>query len=255
MAKLVKKKILGLIPTRLGSKRLPAKALLPINNYPLIVHVYKRALLSKKLDDVVVCCDDQKIFKIVKSYGGKVILTSKRHLNGTERIAEAYKILKKKYDLIVDIQGDEPLINPFQIDQVIKFHIKNRKTDIILPSLKIKSTNNENIIKVIKDQKKNVLYLSRSTIPHGFKKKNLHTQKHLSIISFKPNALLQFAKSKPTNLEKIEGIELLRALEIGLKIKSPELDGDSFSIDVKEDYLRAKIKFDTDKFFKLYKQI
>ena len=103
----------------------------------MIVHVYKRALLSKKLDNVVVCCDDQKIFKIVKSYGGKAILTSKRHLNGTERIAEAYKILKKKYDLIIDIQGDEPLINPFQIDQVIKFHIKNRKADIILPSLKI----------------------------------------------------------------------------------------------------------------------
>ena len=83
----------------------------------------------------------------------------------------------------------------------------------------------------------------------------MYTQKHLSIISFKPNALFQFAKSKPTKLEKIEGIELLRALEIGLKIKSPELEGDSFSIDVKEDYLRAKIKFDTDKFFKLYKQI
>ena len=249
------KKILGLIPTRLGSARLPAKALLPINNLPLIVHVYKRAKLSRKLHDVIVCCDDQKIFKVVKNYGGKAILTSKRHLNGTERIAEAYKILKKRYDLIIDIQGDEPLINPFQIDQVIKFHIKNSKADIILPSLKIKSTNNENIVKVIKDKKKNVLYLSRSTIPYGFRKKNLYTQKHLSIISFKPNALFQFAKSKPTKLEKIEGIELLRALEIGLKIKSPELDGDSFSIDVKEDYLRAKIKFDTDKFFKLYKQI
>ena len=251
----MKKRILGLIPTRLGSKRLPAKALLPINNFPLIVHVYKRALLSKQLDDVVVCCDDQKIFKVVKSYGGKVILTSKRHLNGTERIAEAYKILKKKYDLIIDIQGDEPLVNPLQIDQVIKFHIKNSKTDIILPSIKIKSTNNENIIKVIKDKKKNVLYLSRSTIPFGFRKKNLYTQKHLSIISFKPNALIQFAKSKPTNLEKIEGVELLRALEIGLKIKSPELSGDSFSVDVKEDYFRAKIKIETDKFFKLYKQI
>tara|TARA_B100001123_G_C15296472_1_gene1019396 strand:+ start:706 stop:1461 length:756 start_codon:yes stop_codon:yes gene_type:complete len=251
----MRKRVLGLIPTRLGSKRLPAKALLPINNYPLIIHVYKRALLSKKLDDVVVCCDDKKIFKVVKSYGGKAILTSKRHSNGTERIAEGYKILKRKYDFILDIQGDEPLINPFQIDQVIKFHIKNSKTDIILPSLKIKSTNNENIVKVIKDKEKNVLYLSRSAIPYEFKKKNLHTQKHLSIISFKPNALFKFAKSKSTNLEKIEGIELLRALEIGLTIKSPELKGDSFSIDVKEDYLKAKIKFQTDKFFKLYKRI
>ena len=251
----MKKKIIGLIPTRLGSVRLPAKALLPMGKYPLIVHVYKRVKLAKKLDDVVICCDDNKILKVAKKYGAKAILTSKHHVNGAERVCEAYNILKKKYDFVVDIQGDEPLINPFQIDQVIKFHIKNSKTDIILPSLKIKSTNNENIVKVVKDKKKNVLYLSRSTIPYGFKKKNLHIQKHLSIISFKPDALLHYAKFKPTNLEKIEGIELLRALEIGLKIKSPELDGDSFSIDVKEDYLKAKIKFETDKFFKLYKQI
>ena len=248
----MKKRILGLIPTRLGSKRLPAKALLPINNFPLIVHVYKRASLSKQLDDVIVCCDDQKIFKVVKSYGGKVILTSKRHLNGTERIAEAYKKLRKKYDLIIDIQGDEPLINPFQIDQVIKFHIKNSKTDIILPSLKIKSTNNENIVKVVKDKKKNVLYLSRSTIPYEFTKKNLHTQKHLSIISFKPKALIQFARSKPTNLEKVEGIELLRALEIGLRIKSPELNGDSFSVDVNQDLKRAINIMPYDQIRKLY---
>jgi len=248
----MKKRVLGLIPTRLGSKRLPAKALLPINNYPLIVHVYKRALLSKKLDDVVVCCDDQKIFKIVKSYGGKVILTSKSHVNGTERIAEAYKLLKKRYDIIVDIQGDEPLINPRQIDQVIKYHIKNSKTDIILPSLKIKSTHNENIVKVIKDKKKNVLYLSRSSIPYEFKKKNFHTQKHLSIISFKPKALIQFARSKATNLEKIEGIELLRALEIGLKIKSPELTGDSFSVDVNQDLKRAINIMPYDHIRKLY---
>ena len=248
----MKKRILGLIPTRLGSKRLPAKALLPINNYPLIVHVYKRALLSKKLDDVIVCCDDQKIFKIVKSYGGKVILTSKRHVNGTERIAEAYKLLKKRYDFIIDIQGDEPLINPLQIDQVIKYHIKNSKTDIILPSLKIKSTHNENIVKVIKDKKKNVLYLSRSSIPYEFKEKNFHTQKHLSIISFKPKALIHFARSKPTNLEKIEGIELLRALEIGLKIKSPELNGDSFSVDVNQDLKRAINIMPYDQIRKLY---
>ena len=248
----MKKRILGLIPTRLGSKRLPAKPLLPINNYPLIVHVYKRALLSKKLDDVIVCCDDQKIFKIVKSYGGKVILTSKRHVNGTERIAEAYKLLKKRYDFIIDIQGDEPLINPLQIDQVIKYHIKNSKTDIILPSLKIKSTHNENIVKVIKDKKKNVLYLSRSSIPYEFKEKNFHTQKHLSIISFKPKALIHFARSKPTNLEKIEGIELLRALEIGLKIKSPELNGDSFSVDVKQDLKRAINIMPYDQIRKLY---
>ena len=87
----MKKKFLGLIPSRLGSKRLPAKALLPINGYPLIVHVYRRAKLSKKLSDVVVCCDDKKIFNIVRKFNGKAILTSKSCLNGTERIAEGYK--------------------------------------------------------------------------------------------------------------------------------------------------------------------
>ena len=90
----MKQKILALIPTRLNSRRLPAKALLPINNIPLIMHVYKRALLSK-IDDVVICCDDKKIFNVVKKFGAKVIMTSKHHPNGTDRICEAFKKIKK----------------------------------------------------------------------------------------------------------------------------------------------------------------
>ena len=191
----MRKKIIGLIPTRINSRRLPAKALLPINNYPLIVHVYKRAKLSKMLDDVIVCCDDKKIFDTVMNYGCKVLLTSKKHKNGTERIAEGYKLLKKKYDYVIDIQGDEPLINPNQIDKVVKFHLKNSNMDIIVPSLKIKKTYNENIVKIVKDSYKNVLYFSRSTIPFTFKNKTKYLNKHLSIISFKPKALEFFSKS------------------------------------------------------------
>jgi 3-deoxy-manno-octulosonate cytidylyltransferase (CMP-KDO synthetase) len=249
------KRILGLIPSRMGSKRLHAKALLPINNYPLIVHVYKRAKLSKMLSDVYVCCDHKKIYETVKRYGGKAILTSKTHKNGTERIAEAYKLLNKKFDFILDIQGDEPLINPNHINDVINFHKNNFKTDIIVPSLKIKYSQNENIVKVIKDKNDNVLYFSRSSVPYNFKKKLPNLYKHLSIISFKPRSLQTYARSKQTFLEKIEGIELLRALEIGLKIKSPNLNGDSFSVDIKEDYLKAKIRFEKDRFYKLYKEI
>ncbi len=252
MVKLVKK-IIGLIPSRLGSKRLPAKALLKINDYPLVVHVYKRALLSKKLSDVYVCCDDKKIFNTVKSFGGQAILTSRKHKNGTERIEEAYKKLKKKYDLIIDIQGDEPLIDPLQIDKVIDFHLKNLKTDIVVPSLKIDQTENQNIVKIVKDINKNVMYFSRSTIPFNFENKKFPLFKHLSIISFKPEALKKYVKSKQTHLEKIEGIELLRGLEIGLNIKSPDFVGDSFSVDVKKDYVKAQIKFTKDKYFKHYK--
>ncbi|MDC0446024.1 3-deoxy-manno-octulosonate cytidylyltransferase [Candidatus Pelagibacter sp.] len=248
-----KMKAIGLIPTRLNSSRLPQKALLLIHNMPLVVHTYKRAKLSKNLDDLFICCDDKKIFNIVKKFGAKAIMTSKHHKNGTERINEAYKKLKKNYDLVVDIQGDEPLISPFHIDQVINFHNKNLNTDIILPTLKIKIKNNTNIVKVVKDRNNNVLYLSRGNVPFEFKKTVDWYYKHLSIVSFKPKALEKFTLSKKSRLEKIEDIELLRALEIGLKIKTLVLKGDSFSVDVPEDFEKASKVMTNDKFFKLYK--
>ena len=246
-------KILGLIPTRLNSTRLPQKALLPINKIPLVIHTYKRAKLSKKISDVYICCDDQKIKSTAKKFGAKVLVTSKNHKNGTERINEAYKKLKKKYDLIVDIQGDEPLISPYHIDKVVNHHIKNIKYDIILPTIQIKPSNNTNIVKVILNKKNEVMYLSRADIPLSFRKNKNKSLKHLSIISFKPSALEKFAMSGRTYLESIEDIELLRALELGLKIKSLKLRGDSFSVDVYDDYKKADLKMSRDKFFKIYK--
>ena len=248
-----KLKIIGLIPTRLNSTRLPQKALMEINKIPLVVHTYKRAKLSKLLDDVIICCDDEIILKKIKKFGAKGIMTSKYHKNGTERIFEAYKKINRKFDLVVDIQGDEPLVSPYHIDQVINFHIKNFKSDIILPTLKVKSKNNTNIIKVIKDKNNFVLYLSRGNIPFEYKNTTSNVDKHLSIVSFLPNALEKFALHKKTTLEKIEDIELLRALEIGLKIKSLSLKGDSFSVDVLKDFNRASKKMINDKYFKLYK--
>ncbi len=246
-------KVVGLIPTRLNSSRLPQKALLMIHKIPLVVHTYKRAKMSKKLDDLYICCDDMKIFKTVKKYKVKAIMTSKHHKNGTERINEAYKKLNVRYDLVVDIQGDEPLISPFHIDQVVKYHTKNIQSDIVLPNLKIKVKNNTNIVKVVKDIKNNVLYLSRGNVPFEFKNRVDWFNKHLSIVSFKPEALEKFSLNKKTPLEKAEDIELLRALEIGLKIKTLNLKGDSFSVDVPEDFEKASEVMTKDKFFKLYK--
>ena len=248
-----KKNVLGLIPTRLNSTRLPQKALLSINNMPLVVHTYKRAKLTKKLDDLYICCDDKKIFNAVKKFGAKVLMTSKHHQNGTERICEAYLKIKKKYDFILDIYGDEPLISPMHIDKVIDYHIKNPDADIILPYFNIKNTNNTNIVKLVVNKKNELMYLSRATIPFEFKSKSKFLKKHLSILSFKPKALEKFAEHAKTKLEKIEDIETLRALEIGLKVKTLELKGDSFSVDIYEDYTRANKKMRKDKFFKLYK--
>ena len=219
----------------------------------MVVHVYRRTKMSNLLDDVIVCCENKKVYEVLKKYNCKSIFTSKKHKNGTERIAEAYKKTKKKYDLVVDIQGDEPLVDPKQIDNVIKFHLKNFSSDIVVPSLKIPLSEDHNIVKIVKDRNLNVLYFSRLKIPYGFKKKNKYLNKHLSIISFRPKALLQFASTKQTYLEKIEGIELLRALEIGMKIKSPNLLGDSFAVEVKRDYIRAKNYIKSDKFYKFYR--
>ena len=219
----------------------------------MVVHVYRRTKMSNLLDDVIVCCENKKVYEVLKKYNCKSIFTSKKHKNGTERIAEAYKKTKKKYDLVVDIQGDEPLVDPKQIDNVIKFHLKNFSSDIVVPSLKIPLSEDHNIVKIVKDRNLNVLYFSRLKIPYGFKNKNKYLNKHLSIISFRPKALLQFASTKQTYLEKIEGIELLRALEIGMKIKSPNLLGDSFAVEVKRDYIRAKNYIKSDKFYKFYR--
>tara|TARA_A100001015_G_C15025430_1_gene730235 strand:- start:1866 stop:2621 length:756 start_codon:yes stop_codon:yes gene_type:complete len=248
-----KKKVLVLIPTRLNSQRLPAKALLPIHKLPLIIHVYRRAKLSKKVDEVVICCDDKKIFNVARKFGAKAIITSKHHLNGTERICEVFKKIKKKYDLVVDVQGDEPLVSPDHIDKVISYHLKNLGTDIVLPNLKMKTGNNTNIVKLVTNKKNDVLYLSRANIPYQFNKKNEYIKKHLSVISFTPEALIKFAKAEKSSLEAIEDIELLRALDIGLKIKTLNLSGDSFSVDIFEDYSKAQYRIKKDKYFKLYK--
>lgn len=245
-------KVIGLIPSRLKSSRLKHKSLLKLGSIPMVIHTYLRAKLAKELDEVIICCDDEKIREVCKKYNAKSIMTSQKHINGTERISEAYLKIKKKFDLIVDIQGDEPLIDPNNIDKVINFHKKNLSADIILPTLRSYKKSSKNIVKVLINNKKDVIYLSRYNLPFNFKKKNNFYLKHLSIISFKPNKLIQFYNSKPTFSEKIEGIELLRALEIGMKIKTTILEGDSFSVDVKEHYNKAKKFILNDQYYKKY---
>ena len=248
-------KVIGLIPSRLKSSRLKHKPLLKLGLIPMVIHTYLRAKLSQELDDVIICCDDKKIQDICKKYKAKYMMTKKNHVNGTERIAEAYKKLKKKYDLVVDIQGDEPLIDPKNIDKVVRFHKKNLDSDIILPTLISKKKSSKNIVKVLVNKKKEVMYLSRFNLPFNFKEKNNTFLKHLSIISFKPIKLIEFYNANQTFAEKIEGIELLRALELGMKIKTTVLTGDSFSIDIKEQYIKAKRYILKDKYYKKYQNV
>ena len=245
---------IGLIPTRLNSRRLPKKALRLLGDLPIIIHTYRRAKFSKKLKDVFICCDSTETLNIAKKYNAKAILTSKKHKCGTDRISEAFKNLAKNYDQIINIQGDEPLIDPTNIDRVIDFHRKNKDFDIALPNLKTKFTNNPNVVRLIFNKKKEVMYITRSVTPYQFIRKTDNIFKHLSIVSFKPSALKKYSTSQQSKLELIEDIELLRALDIGLKIKTFTLQGDSFSIDILENLLDAKKKILKDKYYKIYNE-
>ena len=215
------RKAVGLIPTRFNSRRLPGKSLKMIGNLPMIIHTYRRTKMAKNLDDVFICCDTKEVLQVAKQYNAKVILTSKDHKQGGDRIYEAYKKLKKKFDQVVDIQGDEPLIDPLNIDHVIKYHRKNKNYDIILPNLPTKFTKDPNLVRLIFNKFKEVLYLTRSNTPYHFVSKTKKIFKHLSVISFKPTALKSFASyCNKSKLENLEDIELLRAIDIGLKIKT-----------------------------------
>lgn len=233
-------KVVGLIPARLESTRLPRKAMLDICGLPMIVHTLKRAQMASSLDKVYVCTDSQLIAQTVLDNGGEVIMTSDQHINGTTRIAEAMRKFEAEYtlyNLCVDIQGDEPLTNPEHIDQVVAAHVANPQWHIVLPTLELPAHRayNSNIVKVVKSHTNKVLYLSRSNVPCQFRGQ-VPIQKHLSIISFTPGALIKYSECEPSPLEKTEGVELLRALENDLTIGTLELDGDTFSVDTSEDY-------------------
>ena len=243
-------RVIGLIPSRLNSTRLANKALLSIQGLPLVVHTLKRSQLTKSLADVYVCTDSDEIAQAVKHHGGKVIMTSSKHTNGTERIAEAAQQIDADY--FVDIQGDEPLINPDHIDAVVAEHVRHPEWDILLPSLPISDPESAHVVKVVHDASMRVMFLSRSVVPNPFRLRPSYYLKHLSIISFIPDALQRFSTLPPGDLEVIEGVELMRALEHGLIIGTTLLNGNSFSVDVEEDYVRAKSQMLDDQICKRY---
>jgi len=229
----------GLIPARMESSRLPGKPLLDICGLPMIIHVAKRSSLSEKLDRVVVCTDNSEIAETCFKYGVSVCLTPFSCQNGTERIAYAARVLGLGVqDHIIDIQGDEPLVQPRYIDEVISaVEEQGAYFDILLPYLSACEQNNPNTVKVVTSGSR-VVFLTRSDSPYPFVQAS-PLKKHLSIIGFTYSSLQDFCDLPIGELEKVEGIELLRALEAGKKIMGFPVTGDSFSVDTQEDYTRA----------------
>ncbi|WP_071840138.1 3-deoxy-manno-octulosonate cytidylyltransferase [Synechococcus sp. KORDI-52] len=245
------KKCVGLIPSRLSSTRLPGKALADIAGMPLVVHTAKRALLSKSLTDVFVCTDSDKIADTCAGFGIKVIKTSSGCINGTERIAQAANSLND--DFFIDIQGDEPLIDPSHIDAVVDCLINlPSQYDIVLPVLKVPYTASDSIVRVQISNSNRVMTLSRANIPHIYNKNPQHIYKHLSIIGFSKRSLELYSNLSQSHNEIVENVELLRALENDMSILALPLNGDSFSVDLQDDLDRARLAMTNDPYYGKY---
>tara|TARA_Y100000739_G_scaffold224450_1_gene228899 strand:+ start:343 stop:1083 length:741 start_codon:yes stop_codon:yes gene_type:complete len=243
--------IIGLIPSRLGSKRLPGKALAMISEMPVIAHVAKRAKLSKLLAKVVVCTDSEEIAKVCTQYDIDFALTESSYRNGTERIASVVNNYDCQY--VIDIQGDEPLVNPLHIDYVAENISKNcRNEEIIIPTLEVPYGVPETIVRVQSSMSGRIMTLTRTNIPCRYSIPVSTVQKHLSVIGFTRESLLKYNNLEPTPNEQSEDIELLRALENDMSLYALPVEGNSFSIDVQDDLLKARVAMKTDKFFGKY---
>ncbi|MBI5747693.1 MAG: 3-deoxy-manno-octulosonate cytidylyltransferase [Nitrospinae bacterium] len=236
-------KIIAIIPARYASTRFPGKPLASINGKPLIQHVWERVSKAQSLNRVIVATDDERIFKTVKEFGGEAEMTLQNHSTGTDRISEVAKRLKT--DIIVNVQGDEPLIEPDVIDEAVKPLMNN--SEILMATLKTRIINNEelkdpNVVKVVTDRDDFALYFSRFPIPYvrdSGQEKYIY-YKHIGIYVYKKDFLLKFAQMRPTLLEEAEKLEQLRALENGYKIKVVETDYNSIGVDTPEDLERVK---------------
>lgn len=243
-------KVLGVIPARYESTRFPGKPLVNIRGKSMIARVYERCRQAKTLDQVVVATDDQRIFDHVRSFGGEVMMTSKSHRSGTDRCAEV-AAEHSEVEIVVNIQGDEPFIDPNQIDQLVQLFDGVSTVDIATLAKKIDSEEalmDPNIVKVVFNKQAQALYFSRSTIP--FVRSLASSQwlrhhdfyKHIGIYAFKNEVLQACAKLPQGRLEIMESLEQLRWLEAGYNISVGLTKLETMGIDTPEDLEKFETK-------------
>jgi 3-deoxy-manno-octulosonate cytidylyltransferase (CMP-KDO synthetase) len=230
-------KTAAVIPARYASSRFPGKALAKIMGQPMIIRVLKAVEKSKLIDEVYVATDDLRIKNAVEKAGGRAIMTSAQHKSGTDRIAEAAQEIEA--DLIVNIQGDEPLIKAESIEQALKPFAEEPELKMSTLKRKISAAEAENpdLVKVITDKDDYAIYFSRSKIPYyrdaGGEGQNYF--QHIGLYVYRRDFLLKFAEMDRTSLEKAESLEQLRALENGYKIKVLETEAKLIGVDRRED--------------------
>lgn len=234
---------IGVIPARWGSTRFEGKVLAQINGKPMIEHVWQRARQSRLLKEVIIACDDERIAGAAEKFGAKAVLTSREHACGTDRVAQvAADVIA---EIIVNIQGDEPLIHHNVIDDLVAALQGNRSSKMATAIKIVQSAEelaNPNVVKVVVDAQGDALYFSRSVIPYDRDNAGMDRikyYKHLGIYAYRKNFLLKFKDMPKSQLEQAEHLEQLRALEAGVKIRTILTDIETIGVDTPEDLARV----------------
>ena len=241
-------KTIGVIPARFASTRFPAKVLADIAGKPMVRHVWEKAGLCKELDEVLIACDHQEVFKAAQNFKARAVMTDPRHASGSDRIAQAVKDLNA--DIVINIQGDEPFFDPLAIDALavlLKQDTEILMGTVIKPITDEADIANPNVVKCVVDDQGFALYFSRSPIPyHRGKNTSLGTTdyKHLGLYAYRKDFLMEFTKWPKGLLESIEELEQLRALERGVKIKTTVTTHESMAVDTPQDLQKAILWFD-----------
>lgn len=251
--------VIAIVPARFHSTRLPGKMLLPLRGKPLILHTFDRARAAKNVSRVIVATDDQRILQTVRDYGGEAILTAPNHQSGSDRVAEVAADLPEN-SIIVNVQGDEPLIPISTVETAVAAILQNSLTDIVTtcePIANWRDVMNPNAVKVVTDANGYALYFSRAPIPfpreqtikYGSLENALRAdinllaafRKHTGLYVYRREFLLKFTNLKQSNLEKMELLEQLRALEAGARIKVINVSESSIGVDTPEDFERVRL--------------
>jgi 3-deoxy-manno-octulosonate cytidylyltransferase (CMP-KDO synthetase) len=240
-------KVIGVIPARYGSTRLPAKPLADILGKTMVQRVYEIAQRAKLLDSVVVATDDERVASVVRGFGGLVALTSPTHASGTDRAAEV--AASSDAAIVVNVQGDEPLLDPEMIDECVRglqgTLLQDDKVGLstVIKRIGEDAYNNSSVVKVVRDARGRALYFSRSLIPYPRNRTDaFEVFEHIGLYAYTKSCLMTLAQRPPASLEQIEGLEQLRALENGILIQAVETKcrGELVSVDTPEDLERVR---------------
>ena len=234
--------VIGIIPARYASSRFPGKPLVNINGKSMLQRVYEQAKMAKLLNEVIIATDDERILNHVKEFGGIAINTSTEHVSGTDRCYEAYCNYAKHFDYVLNIQGDEPMLNPEQINELCR--VADGNTEIATQMIRCKSYEelfDKGEVKIVLNTTNEAIYFSRSVIPaiKNSDEKEWHLnftyQRHVGMYMYKSTILKEISSLKPTLLEKVESLEQLRWIENGFKIKCIQTNYESHCIDTPQD--------------------